>query len=483
MDFWNSEADTPGGLGCLLDPGAKLVGFAVLLTAVMATPAANVWVWAGIIPALLLLGFAAKVSLKKVAVRLLFVLPLLLFLIVSSIIFKPAPQAGRTVVLWGLVLKTVAVYLCLALFAVTTSFRGMLQGLDRLRVPAPALTVLSFAYRYVFLFLTEARRLRWAILSRGGGSRTRRQKVSLAGGLMANMFSRVLDRSEWIYAAMLSRGFDGKIPVGGRLKAGSQEGEIEGDLMKPSALEVRDLNFSYPDGTPALLGIDLELRDGETVGLVGPNGAGKSTLMLHLNGVFRGEGIVRVMGLDVTKQNIRAIRKQVGIVFQDPNDQLFMPTVWEDVAFGPLCFGWDADLVNQRVDDILRRLDLPHIKDKSPHHLSLGERKKAALATVLVMEPRIVILDEPSVSLDPRSRRHFIDLVKNIDAATLIVSHDLDLVYECCRRVVLMEKGQIVAGGDTVTILSDEELLLRHQLELPLSIQLANVTSRLSSQD
>lgn len=473
MEIWNSEVDTSRGLLGLLEPRTKLIAFAVLLTVVMATPAAALWMWAGFIPALLLLGVAARVSLRKVAVRLLFVMPLLLFIIVSLIIFKPAPRGGGTVIPWGLVLKTVAVYLCLALFALTTGVNGLLRALRDLHFPSSMVTVLSFSFRYLFLFMNETRRLRWAIVSRGGDSTSRRRKMALAGSLMTRIFTHVLDRSEWIYAAMLSRGFDGRIPLAGRLDGTQEESGVRGDSMESLVLEVRDLNFTYPDGTPALRGIELELRDGETVGLVGPNGAGKSTLMLHLNGVFRGEGLVRVLGLDMVKKNIRAIRRNVGIVFQDPNDQLFMPTVREDVAFGPLCFGMDSDEVDERVDEILRRLDLLSLKDRAPHHLSLGERKKAALATVLVMEPRIVVLDEPSVSLDPKSRRQFIDLVKAIDAATLIVSHDLDLIYELCGRTILMEKGTIIANGDTASILADEELLRNHQLELPLSIQLA----------
>jgi cobalt/nickel transport system permease protein len=483
MEIWNSEVDTTGGLFSHLDPRTKLIGFAVLLTAVMATPAAIVWMWAGTIPVLLLLGVVARVSLKKVAVRLLFVMPLLLFIFVSLIIFKPAPRDGGTLVLWGLVLKTAAVYLCLALFSLTTGVNGLLRGLRDLRFPSSMVTVLSFSFRYLFLFLNEARRLRWAIVSRGGGSGSRRQRVTLAGSLMTQVFTRVFDRSEWIYAAMLSRGFAGRIPLGGRLDTAQKEDVVGGDDVNVLVLEVKDLNFSYPDGTPALRGIDLELRDRETVGLVGPNGAGKSTLMLHLNGVFRGDGLVRVMGLDMTKKNVRAIRRQVGIVFQDPNDQLFMPSVKEDVAFGPLCFGMEPDEVDNRVEEILRRMDLLKIKDKPPHHLSLGERKKAALATVLVMQPRIVILDEPSVSLDPQSRRQFIDLVKEIDAATLIVSHDLDLVYELCGRTLLMEKGKIIASDATDKILADQELLQSHQLESPLSIQLATLEAQLSGRN
>ncbi len=482
MDFWKSEVKTPGGLLRLLDPVARMIASLLVIAVIMAVPAANWRMCSVFLLGVALLGIVAKVPLKPVAVRLLYVLPLLVFIAVSLIIFKPAPPDGRSGVLWGLAIKTGAIYLCLALLSVTTDFYQMLIALKRLRVPAPVLTVLSFAYRYVFLFLAEAQRLRWAIQSRGGDSLTRRRQVVLAGGLMTHLLTRVLDRGDWIYAAMLSRGFEGRLPLAGSLEA--RDSVCEGGAgMAEMVLEVKGLDFSYPDNTQALRGIDFELHEHETVGLVGPNGAGKSTFMLHLNGVLRGDGLIRVLGMDVNRENLRRIRKQVGIVFQDPNDQLFMPTVRDDVAFGPLCFGMDPADVELRVDEILRKLDLTGVKNKPAHRLSLGERKRAALATILVMEPRIVVLDEPSVSLDPLSRRNFIDLVKEIAAATVIVSHDLDLVNELCHRVVLMEKGRIIACGATGEILGDEDLLRMHQLEIPLSVKLARALSHPSGEE
>jgi cobalt/nickel transport system ATP-binding protein len=240
--------------------------------------------------------------------------------------------------------------------------------------------------------------------------------------------------------------------------------------MAGPVIEVRGLSYAYPDGTVGLRQVDFSLDQGETVGLIGANGAGKSTFILHLNGVLRGEGEVCIGGEKLDKRNLRRVRARVGIVFQDPNDQLFMPTIFDDVAFGPLSFGLPAVEVEEKVNGVLQDLGLYEVRGKPPHHLSLGERKKAALATVLVMEPDILVLDEPSVSLDPGTRRRFIRLIRDLDGAKIIASHDLDLVYELCSRVVLLDKGRVMARGPTVEILKDQKLLEAHSLEVPLSI-------------
>lgn len=244
--------------------------------------------------------------------------------------------------------------------------------------------------------------------------------------------------------------------------------------MNELAIEVRNLNFSYPDKTQALKNINFILNRGETLGLIGPNGAGKSTLILHLNGVLRGIGLVRVMGEEVNKQNIRRIRSRVGMVFQDPNDQLFLPTIFDDIAFGPLNFGLPVPEVEKRVSKILKETDLDEVKHKSSLQLSLGEKKKVALATVMVMEPEILVLDEPSSSLDPGSRRTFIRMLGQIPVSKIIATHDLDLVAELCSRVVLMDAGEIIAQGETGKILSNKNLLEQHRLEIPASLLLQN---------
>ncbi len=237
------------------------------------------------------------------------------------------------------------------------------------------------------------------------------------------------------------------------------------------AIEVRDLTFRYADGTEALRGISFAVAPGECVGIIGPNGAGKSTLLLHLNGLLperlRGDGAVRVGGEPLTPANLHAIRRQVGLLFQDPNDQLFCPTVFEDVAFGPQQFGLDEAEVRRRVSDCLARVGLRGFENRSPHHLSGGEKRRVCLAGVLACDPGILVLDEPTSELDPHGRRELKALLRQIPITKLIATHDLEMIVELCSRVLVLDAGAIVAQGPTVELLSDEELMLRHRLERP----------------
>ncbi|MDD5448332.1 MAG: ABC transporter ATP-binding protein [Actinomycetota bacterium] len=230
------------------------------------------------------------------------------------------------------------------------------------------------------------------------------------------------------------------------------------------AIRVSNLNFTYPDGTPALRGVFLTVRKGESLGIMGPNGAGKSTLALHLNGILQGEGEVEIMGLPINKKNLKEIRRKVGFVFQDPDDQLFCPTVREDVAFGPLNMGLAPDVVEWAVGRSLAWVGMEGSEDRSPHHMSFGEKKRVALATVLSMEPEILVLDEPVANLDPQGRREFINLVKSLDVTKVIVSHDISLNEEVCNRIAVMDKGKIVAEGPTSKILEEKAFLLEHGL-------------------
>jgi len=237
--------------------------------------------------------------------------------------------------------------------------------------------------------------------------------------------------------------------------------------VKNMAVQVTDLSFSYPDETKALKNITFSLEEGESLGIIGPNGAGKSTLLLHLNGVLRKDGAVRIVGDVIGKQNIKKIREKVGLVFQDPNDQLFMPTVFDDVAFGPLNLGMEKEKIKEKVTNTLSLLGLTGYEAKNPSHLSLGERKKVSLATVLVLEPQIIVLDEPTANLDPGSKKSFIRTLKKINKTKITASHDMDTIYELCTRVILMNKGRIVAQGNAESILQDKELLEANNLEVP----------------
>jgi cobalt/nickel transport system ATP-binding protein len=229
-------------------------------------------------------------------------------------------------------------------------------------------------------------------------------------------------------------------------------------------IDVHDLTYVYHDGTKALDGLSLHIKVGESVGLVGPNGAGKSTLILHLNGTLRGEGVVRIHGVEIDKHHVRDVRRMVGLVFQDPDDQLFSPTVRDDVAFGPLNQGLTPDEVDHAVSRALAWVGMEAFEDRSPHHMSFGEKKRVSVATVLSMDPEILVLDEPVSNMDPRGRREFIELIKTLEATKFVVTHDVAMAQEICGRIVLMDKGEIVADGRPESVFEDRVLLEKHGL-------------------
>lgn len=243
--------------------------------------------------------------------------------------------------------------------------------------------------------------------------------------------------------------------------------------MNDPALDVRGLAYTYPDGRQALFGVNLRLERGERVALLGPNGAGKTTLVLHLNGILSpAAGTVTISGLPVTKRNLGEVRRRVGVVFQDPDDQLFMPTVAADVAFGPANLGLRGDVLDERVHEALDAVGLTDLADRTPHHLSFGQRRRVALATVLAMRPEILVLDEPTSNLDPASRRELAAILTGLDITVLMVTHDLPYALQLCERSAVMSDGRIAADGPTRTILGDERLLDAHRLELPYGFRL-----------
>lgn len=229
--------------------------------------------------------------------------------------------------------------------------------------------------------------------------------------------------------------------------------------MAENVIHIRNLHYSYPDGTKALSGIDLDVIRGESLGIIGPNGAGKSTLLLHLNGILRSGSTVKILGRDVTDKNMPLIRSSVGLVFQDPENQLFMPTVSDDVGFGPINLGMKKEDVLDAVRRALEEVNMLPSLNRSPHHLSFGEKKRVAIATVLSMNPEVLVLDEPSSNLDPRHRRALIGLLRKLPLTKVIATHDLDLVADLCSRIALMDGGRIVTLGDTPRVLGDRTLL------------------------
>jgi len=238
-----------------------------------------------------------------------------------------------------------------------------------------------------------------------------------------------------------------------------------------AAVEIEDLRYTYPDGTAALRGVSLRLERGERLGLLGPNGAGKSTLLLHLNGLLGGEGEIRIAGERVEPGTLRSIRRRVGLVFQNPDDQLFMPRVFDDVAFGPLNAGHDGEEVRRRVARALAQVGMSGAEQRPPHHLSLGQKKRVAIATVLVLDCEVLVLDEPAAGLDPRGRRGMINLLRELPLTQIIATHDLDFALELCTRAAVLDEGRLIAEGDPAELLRDHALLEAHGLEVPPSLR------------
>lgn len=243
--------------------------------------------------------------------------------------------------------------------------------------------------------------------------------------------------------------------------------------MSHHIVEAVSLEYVYPDGTKALNGINFRIIHGESVGIVGANGAGKSTMLLLLNGCLTpSSGIVRIGDFPLTDKTLKDVRKRVGTIFQDPDDQLFMPSVYDDVAFGPLNMGLPLEEVRNRVETALIMVDAVRLKDRPPYRLSGGQKKAVAIATVLSMTPDILLLDEPSSGLDPKSRRQLIDWLKSFHHTKIIATHDLDLVLDVCKRTIVINGGRVAADGNTSDIFSDTILLEANHLEKPLCMKI-----------
>ena len=236
-------------------------------------------------------------------------------------------------------------------------------------------------------------------------------------------------------------------------------------------LKFRNVSFSYEPGTPVLDNLSFHIRKGETVGLIGANGAGKSTIMKLMLGLLPAQGEILVDGMPVTKQNLSVIRQKIGFVLQDSDNQMFMPTVYEDMIFGPRNYGLSREEADARVDRVLRELGLENLKHRYNHKISGGEKRMAAIATILAMEPEMIVMDEPSTALDPVNRRRVISTINSRKETKLIASHDLDMILDTCQRVILLNHGRIVADGEAETILRDQALLEANRMELPFCLQ------------
>ncbi len=235
----------------------------------------------------------------------------------------------------------------------------------------------------------------------------------------------------------------------------------------PKAIEIDNFTYKYPDGTDALSDITLSVEAGARLVLIGPNGAGKSTLLLAMAGFVKGTGKVLVDGLEINKANLKKIRTRLGCCLENPDDQLFMPTLFDDVAFGPLNMGLEAEQVKARVADALQTVGLAELGDKAPHHLSAGQKRAAAIATILSMAPKIITLDEPDGSLDPRNRENLVKLLKALPQTLIIATCNMSFAAALADRAVLLDKGRIIAAGDAKEIMSDSKLMTEHGLEVP----------------
>jgi len=244
-------------------------------------------------------------------------------------------------------------------------------------------------------------------------------------------------------------------------------------------IEIENFSYEYPDGTAALSNISLSVEHGQRLTLIGPNGAGKSTLLLAMAGFVKGTGKVLVDGLQINRQNLRKIRTLLGCCLENPDDQLFMPTLFDDVAFGPLNMGLDAEQVKNRVSEALKTVGLAEMADKAPHHLSAGQRRVAAIATILSMAPKIITLDEPDGSLDPRNRKNLIKLLSGLPQTLIIATCDMNFAAAIADRAVLLDKGGVIADGDAIKIMSDSRLMTEHGLEVP--GQFKNIARRSTS--
>ncbi|MCX7991270.1 MAG: energy-coupling factor ABC transporter ATP-binding protein [Proteobacteria bacterium] len=242
--------------------------------------------------------------------------------------------------------------------------------------------------------------------------------------------------------------------------------------MSHHIVKFENVVYKYPDGTSALNGISFLITHGESVGIVGANGSGKTTLLMHLNGyLLPSSGVINIGDIVLNKKTRQEVRKKVGVVFQNPDDQLFMPTVYEDVAFGPINMGMEESLVEEKVKSALNTVNCLELINKPPHHLSGGQKRAIAIATVIAMDPDILAMDEPSSNLDPKSRRALINLLKGFNHTKIIASHDLDMILDVCERCIVIKEGIVVADGSVQKILSDKDLLEENNLELPLRLQ------------
>ena len=460
-----------------LAPQLKIVGAFVAVLCVVATPREAFWAFGVYLLAIVTVWWVARVPVSWFASRSLIELPFVVLAVLLPLVghgrrvdfLGVAVSVEGALAGWNILAKgTLGVLVSLTL-AATTAPHDLLLGLQRLRTPSVLITIATLMLRYGEVIVGEAQRMRIARISRGHDPRFLWQVGATARGV-GSLFIRSYERGERVHLAMVSRGWTGTMP---EMTGSSSPQPVRVAESGTAALLVEHLAYAYPDGHQALFGVNLRLRPGERVALLGPNGAGKTTFVMHLNGVISGgSGRIEVAGMPVDKANLKEIRRRVGVVFQDPDDQLFMPTARQDVAFGPANFGLRGEELDARVRKALDAVGMGDFADRSPLHLSGGQRRRVALATVLACDPEILVLDEPSANLEPVARRELAEVLLGLDRTMLMVTHDLPYALQLCTRSVVIDDGVVVADGPTREILADTELLAAHRLELPYGFRL-----------
>lgn len=408
----------------------------------------------------------AEIPYKMIFKRTLVTLPFVFFAGIGSLIFdrEEVILASGVVVTTGVLaffvlhVRTILSVSAVLLLVSTTKFSDLTEQLGRMHVPTFMIHLMEMIYRYITVLVEEASVMMTAYRLRN--PKYKYPHIKHMGTFVGHLFLRSMDRAERIYCAMKCRGYGKDVMKNTK----STESTESGDSMK-DMLKIENLTVKYPDGKLAVDNFSLSVESGKKVALVGANGAGKSTLMLAIEGLLEGEGSIFVDGMVLNKENLADIRQRVGMVFQNPDDQLFMANIYDDIAFGPRNMGLDEESVRYRVEDRLKLLGISNLRDKTALKMSGGEKRMAAMATVLAMKPSVMLLDEPTAFLDPKARRTLINVLNTLPHTMLIATHDLAFAKEVCEHVVVMKEGRVFAEGSCVDILYDEKLMDEGGLE------------------